>query len=650
MGGVRIRGVVLVGLLLIASAWSAVPGRIMAQSDAVKGLDCPVEFDDRYEVTCSLVTVPEEHQANNGKTIQIAVAVVKSTADSPSEPLVMAQGGPGGSTLDFGQSFLGSFPVMDNILEQRDIVLIEQRGTLHSVPALYCEELDELTIKYIEQTPAEDTVTEIAKEQVETARACLMRHEKAGINLSAFDSVENAADIPEVMTALGYENFAFYGVSYGTMLGQHLLRDHSDRVVSAILDANVPLSVNYIPNVPTYADRAFREMLMACAADQTCKRAYPNLESRFFALVAKLNEEAASFPVTDPVTEKTYDAKMNGDGLVDFLFQLLYAAPTAIPLIIDQVEKGDMSIVTAIYPQLVFDRTFATGMHYTVMCAEDADYTLEDANIIGLYPEIKEVFGTPEAVGNYLEVCKDLGIEVLGSWVDEPVTSEVPTLVLSGRFDPITPPVGGEIVAKTLPNAAHYVFANGGHGAISELTCAPTLLPSFLADPANPDDACVAKLVPSFPVAQGAEPDATAEPEVTLSEDGAAYENDTFSVALPAAWTNQSEGDTVTIVNPENAATLHVVVISGMSEDEAERSARETFDVQDAEFSDEYTSTTLAEEWKVRNYATSGDDVVITLTRPVGEQVIVCIFKGTPETFRDSLPTLRGVFNSIRVK
>jgi hypothetical protein len=243
-----------------------------------------------------------------------------------------------------------------------------------------------------------------------------------------------------------------------------------------------------------------------------------------------------------------------------------------------------------------------------------------------------------------------LGIEPLGDWVDEPVTSDVPTLVLSGRFDPITPPVGGEIVAKSLPNAVHYVFANGGHGAISDLTCAPTLLPSFLADPDNPDDACVAKLVPSFPVAQGVEPEATEEPEVTLSEDGTAYENDQFSVALPAAWTNQSEGDAVTIVNPENEATLHIVVVSGEGEEDAERSARERFEAQDADFGDEYTSTTLEEKWKVRNYTASGDAVVITLTRAEGNAVIVCVFMGTQETFQNSLPELRDVFNSIRLK
>jgi pimeloyl-ACP methyl ester carboxylesterase len=642
--------------MLAALGGAALPPRVQAQSDQFEKFDCPITLGDKYEVTCGMVTVPEEHQKPDGNTIKVAVAVVKSSAAVPAEPFVMAQGGPGGSTFDLGQNFITVFPIFDSILQKRDIVLVEQRGTLYSEPALYCKEVDELGLKYLEVPLDQDGERKVQGESVEAAETCLARYAREGVNLSAFNSIENAADFPVVMDALGYDKFVFYGVSYGTMLGQHLIRDHGERLVSAILDANVPLSVNYIPNVPTYADRVFRELFMACAADVDCNRAYPNLESRFFALVEQLNDSPLTIPVTDLESGTGYDYPMTGYGLVNYFFQLFYSAPMAIPLIFKQLEEEDVDLTGSILSQILFDRTMSLGMHYTVMCAEDGDYTQEDIRTDGLYPIIGQVFADPEAPDDYLPVCEASGITPLDDYVDDPVVSDVPTLVLSGRFDPITPPLGGEMVVKTLKNGFHFIFPSSGHGAITELTCAPTVITSFLDDPTRPDGACVAQLSTSFALPSGSGGDDSDEAGDTTTEitgdpltEDTEVENELFSITLPKGWVDQSEGDQVTIGNPDNGAILNVRVVVGDDEQAAELDVRTALGFGDATYNEVGQTSTLRQVWTIRTY-TAGRQAVVTLTRFSRDKVIVCVFNGAAEAFQESVPTLRGVFNSIRAK
>jgi pimeloyl-ACP methyl ester carboxylesterase len=77
-----------------------------------------------------------------------------------------------------------------------------------------------------------------------------------------------------------------------------------------------------------------------------------------------------------------------------------------------------------------------------------------------------------------------------------PVASEVPTLILSGRNDPITPPAFAEASGSTLPNSTVVVLPGVAHGALlSTRTCPYDITWAFLRDPhARPDTACTAEM------------------------------------------------------------------------------------------------------------------------------------------------------------
>ncbi len=455
--------------------------------------DIPKGFLEGQDVKCGYVAVPETHANPQGRTIRLAVARFPSLSEAPApDPLVMEQGGPGGSTLDsFAMNFLDLEDASFQVFRQRqDVVLIEQRGTLYSEPFLTCKEVAQLQQEMLNfEVPAE----EIETRQKEALTACQDRFQAVGINLSAYNSVENAADMAMVMTALGYDKFNFYGVSYGTMLAQHLMRDYPHRLRSVLLDSVVPLNVNFVPKTANTGDRSLRLLFQKCAADSECNRHFLNLEQVFFDTVDYLNQNPGLLFVKDQMG-KPYILSFTGDDfMVSQIFTLLYVTSVIpyLPAIIYQVAGGDYSSTEWLLGILLFDNTFADGMGNSVICAEDADYTDADYDTTGLYPQIAAIAKADDV----RERCAIWKVAPLGSYVDNPVESDIPTLILSGEMDPITPPSFGEEAAKYLRQGYAYTFPGVGHGVIGGGECPQSMMQAFLENPwQRPNDSCMATL------------------------------------------------------------------------------------------------------------------------------------------------------------
>ncbi|HMR67777.1 MAG TPA: alpha/beta hydrolase, partial [Anaerolineae bacterium] len=199
--------------------------------DAVEGTDAE----------CGYLIVPEQRVQPTDKTIKLGIVIIKSTSATPAEPLVMAQGGPGGSSIELYR-YLASpnDPVGQMLRADRDLIAFEQRGTRYSEPFLFCDEVLDLTLRGFQENFSDE---EEQRLNLEAYNACKTRLVNQGDNLAAFNSEENAHDVAALAQTLGYEQISFYGVSYGTMLGQHLVRLHPDVVRTFTLDAIVPLNV-----------------------------------------------------------------------------------------------------------------------------------------------------------------------------------------------------------------------------------------------------------------------------------------------------------------------------------------------------------------------------------------------------------------------
>lgn len=448
----------------------------------------PAGYTEGKDVDCGYLTVPEKHADPSGPKIRLAVVIIRSLAIKPEpDPLVMAQGGPGGSTIDtYAERLLSN----DRYRQDRDIVLFDQRGTLYSEPHLDCTEIYDLIADTIEKDLPN---SEADRLNLAALQGCRERLAKSGINLAAFNSLENAADIAALQEALGYAQINLYGVSYGTLLALHTLRLYPNNLRSVILDAVVPPQTNFLLAVPQTMDRAFTLLFSACLADPACDKAYPDLEQVFLETYNRLEQEPARWPMTDMETGTTYpNAVIDGETFLYGIFQMLYASSLipALPRAIYAARDGNFDFFARILSILVFDRSVANGMYYSVICAEDADFNPDDQSLAGVRPIIAQAEEGDAA--QTLQICQDWNVPYLGPALDEPVTSDIPTLILSGEFDPVTPPAYAAQVAETLPNSHLVVFPAGSHGVAFEGACEDQIILEFLHQPGQPPDtACL---------------------------------------------------------------------------------------------------------------------------------------------------------------
>lgn len=471
-----------------------------ARSAAWSPVDCATfkldELPPDSGVECGYVTAPLRHADPGGPSIQLATVILPSVAaDRQPDPLFMAQGGPGGSTIEtYARYLIGSPEARPT--QNRDIVLWDQRGTLHSKPALLCPEVSQETLRAAtsagEPAPGSDGL--------DAYRACGVRLATEAGDLSAFNSSENADDAEVVRVALGYKQFNFYGVSYGTELGQFIMRQQPAHLRSVVLDAVVPLSYNLFTEPAFAKQRIADKYFGACEADARCNAAFPNLRERYRGLYERLNASPVTLTVAPPTMgAQTYQVSLDGAGLEGALYQALYGDTHAvIPLIVDRADKGDYTFLAAfLLPYALFDTTFAEGMHLTVACADRADANLDAVDYSQINPRLAE----QERAGARAELalCKTWGIELLPRAELEAVRSEIPVLLLSGDFDPITPPQYAAQLLPQLPNAQHVIFPLGAHGQAVTSPCSNGIIGGFLDEPLAPvDTACVPAEAPRF--------------------------------------------------------------------------------------------------------------------------------------------------------
>ncbi|MEM7801857.1 MAG: alpha/beta fold hydrolase [Chloroflexota bacterium] len=478
--------------LVPSDAQAEMPSQAFApnfeQTDCFFEVDTPFATAETLGFECGYVTVPEQHSVPDGPTIRLPVAVLQAVGPSPEpDPIFLAQGGPGGDA--FG---IFSITAPGSLLNQdRDIVIFNQRGTLYAEPQLDCRELfDNLPERIAAADEAE--AVRLEEEGYAQCRERLVNEE--GINLSAFDSLENARDIDLIREALGYDSYNFYGVSYGTLLGLHLMELDPPALRAVILDSVVPTQTNFVVEVSQTENRAYDEYLDACTSDTTCNTIYPDLEARVAALYEGLNANPVTMTLTNSDTGESFDGQVNGDSARGLIFSFFYIPDfyTVFPRMITDLERGEYDSFENLASLILFDDSISFGMYFSVLCAEDSDYNAEDVPVEGLRSFISE-----NAVDDALSIrdsCLTWDVEQLDESVDDPVVSDIPTMLISGRFDPITPPAYAAAAAETLSNSYNVVNPLGSHGNIwGGDSCSVSIARDFLDDPMTvPDDSCYA--------------------------------------------------------------------------------------------------------------------------------------------------------------
>ena len=275
------------------------------------------------------------------------------------------------------------------------------------------------------------------------------------------------------------------------------MRDYPQGIRSVILDSTFPLDVDFYSSIVPNADRAFKTLFDECAASPTCSRAYPDLESKLYATAALLDEEPGRTTVYNPFTRQTHDVVVTGDRLVDTVFDALYVkdfVPLLPELIYDAAEY-EFDVFELVFGTIIGQIEFrSSGMYFSFNCADETPFTSQ--------AQVESASNSHPQLAPYLE--PDSIFEICGFWGSEPndiksrpVSADIPTLILAGRFDPITPPAWGRRAESAVTGSHYLEFPSGAHGVLGSSDCSFDISLEFLRDPAQePDASCIAALPP----------------------------------------------------------------------------------------------------------------------------------------------------------
>ena len=503
------------------------------QTAAFEKSDCPFGVPEDVVVECGFVVVPEDHDDPAGATIRIAVAVIKDQSeDHLPDPVMLLSGGPGEKTLRNAPAMAqGLAPIHPN----RDLIIFDQRGAGLSEPALECPEFVQAFYDLLDE-PDPDVALQATFDAVMNCRDRLVSE---GHNLSAYNTTQNAADVNSIRIALGYDQVNLYGGSYGSLLGQATMRDYPEGIRSVVLTSVLPLEKSLFVEGSTTTVKAIVHLLDTCRADEVCNSAYPDLQKVLFEVIDRLNAAPVPITITNPRDGQSYDGVLTGNAVFGNLASILYQTELIplLPQAIYDAYSGDYELITQLSSlRLALLDATSRGMTFSVLCTEDLiGRTPEDLlNVRAALP--RQLVGTasPEAIIEYgcFGICANWPVQEAGAWAKEPLVRNIPTLILGGEFDPVTPPEYGQLVAESLSHSYFLEFPGVGHFIITD-ECARSIAGSFFDDPTRtPHAGCVAKMPGLVFDVPGKAPEIMLEP-FSDKERG-------FSGLVPAGWTEIS--------------------------------------------------------------------------------------------------------------
>jgi len=367
-------------------------------------------------------------------------------------------------------------PLLFQIREDRDIVLVDQRGTGKSNP-LRCLDEDDASL-------TEEQALSKVKECPDTLDADVR-----------FYSTEIAMiDLDEVRAALGYETINLYGASYGTRAALTYLRMFPERVRTVTLDAVVDPGFIMFMDAAEDGQAALEDFFARCEADDTCDTVFPKLRNEFDDLLARLEESPAEITIPHPITNKPVELTVTRRLITNMVFNTLYVPElvSTLPLSIHAAYE-DENYIPLISQAFLVNANLYDGMFYAVTCTEDAPLiSAEEAERRGE----PTVFGGSRAV-DFAEVCRQWQKGEVSSAFREPVLSDAPTLILSGEADPITPPWHADKVAESFTNELHLIFSDMGHGNLTS-RCSVDIFQAFVESGSTDglDVSCVEDVLP----------------------------------------------------------------------------------------------------------------------------------------------------------
>lgn len=461
---------------------------------------CPFKGAVKYkpgEISCGLLSVPENREKSRSRTIKLHF--VKLSAKEPKDwdtekkgewskredPIIYLTGGPGAQVTGYVKRLKDH-----GVLGARDLYILEQRGIGFSGD--FCPKYG-LFDPSVGNTPDWDAYGRAQTAQME---ACFAGAKAERIDLSGYNTIENARDVEALRRALGFEKWNVWGISYGSILGQAYINQDPAGIRAVVLDAIVPITPGaHFQRVGMHYQRDLDLLDQACAADKTCARAFPDLQKRFKAAINKVKSQ--------PIEVEAIDTEQFPAGKGWFFHDLIGGAPFAalyeqdnyptLPALIDavarRVEKDDYKALRALTAGGGFGGPggfgISQGMYNAIACNDGWVLYLKEAVAQDQRenPELASIFGDPALIDEQAALCKRYGMAPRDQSQFKAVVTDIPAVIANGQMDPITPPPLAQMIVPGFSRGTYVEFPYAGHGPTRSVKCAGEFLTKFFDAP-----------------------------------------------------------------------------------------------------------------------------------------------------------------------
>jgi pimeloyl-ACP methyl ester carboxylesterase len=482
------------GLALVSAAIPTSTFAAAQKGAVITPLKCP-DVSYRNQLDCFAMAVPENRANPDGRTIQLAVAVLKAKKAPLPDPVLLIQGGPGEAAIPDIEYWLDS-PVR----EQRDIIFLDQRGTGLSAP-LNCPEVgDAVAQAFVAtgRTPRAELESTLA-----AARQCHDRFKRDGADLDGYNSLETIEDIEALRKAKGIAQWNIYSISYGTRVAQLLMREYPQNLRSVILDSGSPLGeFETTPaNLANDFELGLQHLFKKCVSDTQCRSVSPNLQASFDAMVTSYN--AKPYRQKLKHNGKNVQLEITGSDLVALVAVSLKnedMIPNLPALIAALGQRNDVLLKQQVAPivtdGLMSGGGIGFGTQLSVDCADfPPRYRADDATLL----RSQDKWSTLWLLASNA-YCAVWPVKPVPSWFYETNRAATPTLLFSGSFDSISLPKSQtEIMGLALPRSTYVEIGSAGHGPTHTNACAKSIMHVFYNDPnASLDVSCVEGQKASF--------------------------------------------------------------------------------------------------------------------------------------------------------
>ncbi|HJQ60767.1 MAG TPA: alpha/beta hydrolase [Vineibacter sp.] len=480
--------------LCLAAGLAPIPA--VAQEAPLPRLEphkCWFKVPRNATASCHLLVVAENRQNPGGRVIKLPVAILKATGPRKQpDPAIYLSGGPGEAPL--AAPGPGIDPLKDGdwwkattaIRRQRDFIFVGQRGAQLSRPALNCDDVASPRSLATRLSGRFDVVEDERRAMVK----CRADLERRGIDVAQYSTPALADDVADLATVLGLAKVNLYGVSYGTRWALEVMRRHPNLVRAAVLDSVYPPHINGDQEEADAVHKAFLRLFQECAADAWCGKKYPNLRADLEALVGRLDKTPTKLRLKLGGSRTT--ASIDGAKALLILLHVMRSGGEDVgklPTTIARAARGDYGALRFFAEDLeeseggLIDSPIEemAGLYYSIECRETTPFIDTAARELAIAKA--GVYGLVARVNTGPALCPVWRVPAADAAEKQPVVSKVPTLLLSGSYDWLTPPAWAEAARRHLANARHVEFRALGHAATANDKCAEAMLARFIEAP-----------------------------------------------------------------------------------------------------------------------------------------------------------------------